>query len=102
MATIKIKQGAADTLTETITGISSLTGYTAKMYVKEQDGTVVDTLTGTIATLTITYEIHNDASKVYKIGDHLFETAIFDSSDHVYYPTSGNFIVERSLNNNPS
>jgi len=45
---ITIRKGDSDTLTETITGISSLSGYTAKMYIYNKASTLVMTLTGTI------------------------------------------------------
>ena len=102
MATITIRQGDADTLTETITGLSSLSGYSAKMYIKNTWGIAVATLTGSINGLIITYLIVNENSKAYPIGDHSFETKIWDSSDHVYTPTEGRFIVKATLNNDPS
>lgn len=102
MTQINLKQGDATTLTETITGLSSLTGYSAKLYIYTKAGVAVGTLTGTISTLTITYEVVNDNSKSYPIGAHNFETKIWDAFDHVYTPTSGTFNVEAVLNNDPS
>lgn len=102
MSYIKIYQGDADTLTEIITNLASLSGYTAKMYIKEADGTAIDTITGTIATLTITYEILNEDSKVYPVGRHNFETKVFDSNDHVYTPSKGKFLVLTPLEEDPS
>ena len=100
--TINLKQGDSDTLTETITGLAALTGYTAKMYIVTSAGVAVDTITGTISGLTITYEILNEDSKVYPVGTHDFETKIFDSSDHVYTPSHGKFVVEPAKEEDPS
>lgn len=99
---ITIHQGDADTLTETITGLASLTGYTAKLYIYTQGGTEVDTITGTISSLTVTYQIVNEDSKAYTVGKHRFETKLFDSSDHVYTPTYGTFLVLEPIENDPS
>jgi hypothetical protein len=99
---IKINQGDSDVLTETITGIDSLAGFTAKMFIVDSAGVEMDTLTGTIAGLVITYEIHNEDSKLYAIGEHNFETKIFDANDHVYTPTSGKFVVEPAIEEDPS
>ena len=101
-STIVLRQGDADTLTEVIENLTALTGYTAKMYIVKSDGTAVDTITGTIDTLTITYEILNESSKLYPVGVHDFETKIFDSSDHVYTPSYGKFIVEPAKEEDPS
>jgi hypothetical protein len=100
--TIVLRQGDSDTLTEVIENLTVLTGYTAKMYIVKSDGTEVDTITGTIDTLTITYEIVNESSKVYPVGVHDFETKIFDSSDHVYTPSYGKFIVESAKEEDPA
>lgn len=102
MATIKIHKGDSATLTETITGIASLSGYTAKLYIKDKDNVAIGTLTGTIDTLTITYLIVNESSKAYTIGEHFFETKVFDSSDHVGTPSEGAFIVDPALTTDPS
>lgn len=99
---ISIRQGDADTLTETITGLDVLTGYSAKMYIKDSDGDVLDTLTGTIAELVITYEIVNESSKLYSVGDYDFETKIWDTSDHVYTPSNGKFIILSTTEEDPS
>ena len=99
---ISIKQGDADTLTETITGLDSLAGFTAKLYIVDSAGVAVDTITGIITDLEIAYEILNEASKLYPIGIHNFETKIWDSSDHVYTPTTGKFVVESVIEKDPS
>jgi len=99
---IRLKQGDADTLIETITNLTSLSGYTAKMYIVDEDGEEVDTIDGTIDALTITYQVVNENSKVYTVGKHFFETKIWDTSDHVYTPSTGRFIVTASIEEDPS
>lgn len=99
---IKIKKGDADTLTETVTGLTSLSGYSAKLYLYNKAGTLVDSWSGTISGLTITYEIMNEDTKVITSGEYKFETKIWDSSDHVYTPASGTFIVEPALVTDPA
>jgi hypothetical protein len=99
---ITIYKGDADTLTETITGLSSLAGYSAKLYVYNLSRTLVDTFTGTPSGLTITYQILNEDTKNYTVGVYNFETKIWDSSDHVYTPTKGKFLVRNPLVSDPS
>ena len=100
--TITIKQGDSDTLTETITGLSTLLGYTAKLYIETPAGVEIDTITGTISSLIITYQIVNEDSKAYTLGRNKYETKIFDTSDHVYTTSSGYFIVNEALENDPT
>jgi filamentous hemagglutinin family protein len=104
MEVFTIKQGDADTLTETVSGVTSLSCYTAKLIITEADGTNVDTITGTVnATgLTATYQLINESTKAYPLGLHHFETKVFDTSDHVYTPSAGFFIVEQAFNSDPS
>jgi hypothetical protein len=99
---IEILQGDSDTFLETISNLSSLSGYTCKMYIKKKDGTAIGTLTGTPAALVISYPLLNEASKVYPLGEHKFETKLFDASDHVYTPSKGIFEVKETDNNDPS
>lgn len=102
MTNLVYKQGDSDTLTETITGLTSLIGYQAKMYIADKSGTAIDTLTGSINGLVITYHIVNEKSKSYPLGVHNFETKIWDSSDHVYTPHRGKIIIEPAIENDPS
>ena len=102
MKQINLKQGDSTTITEVITGLTSLSGYSAKMYIYTRAGVLVDTITGTIASLTVTYDILNDDSKSYPVGAHNFECKLYDSSDHVYTSSFGTFNVEAALNNSPS
>lgn len=99
---IRINQGDATTITETVTGLASLAGYTAKLYIYTRTGTLVDSFDGTISGLTITYNVLNEDSRVMALGYHRWETKLWDSSDHVYTPSSGTFIVESALVSNPS
>ena len=91
---LRIKQGDADTLTETISGLASLSGYSAKLYIYTLAGVLYGTITGSISDLDITYQLVNETTKAYVVGTYSFETKIFDSSDHVYTPSWGKFIVE--------
>ena len=100
--TIKINQGDSTIIEETITGASSLTGYVAKLYIKDSTGTLIDTITGDIVDLLITYELLNEDTKVYPVGNHSFETKVFDTSDHVCTPSKGDFIVDPVIENDPS
>lgn len=101
MTLINIKQGDSTIISEVITGLASLAGYTAKLYIYTKFGVVVDTLTGTTLALTVTYNVLNEPSKAYPVGMHFFETKIFDAADHVYTPSEGVFNVERSFKNDP-
>jgi hypothetical protein len=102
MSVIKIYQGDSDSLTETITGLDTASGYSAKLYLKKLDGTAIDTITGSVNTLTVTYEIVNEYSKAYPVGRHNLESKIFDTSDHVYTTSRLEFVVMTALNNDPS
>lgn len=98
---LELFKGDADTLTETITGLSSLSGYSAKIYFY-LNGTLVDTFTGTINSLTITYDIKNEDTKTYTCGLYDYETKIWDSSDHVYTPSKGKIRIKQPLVTDPS
>lgn len=98
---LKIYRGDAETITEVVSNLASLTGYVAKLYIEEYDGTVLDVITGTIATLTITYELTNNETILYTVGVHKYETKVIDTSDHVYTLSYGTFTVEDPLNKNP-
>jgi len=100
--TLTIKKGDADTFTETITNLTSLSGYTAKMYIYDEEGTELDTIDGNIDELDITYDLVNESSKTYTVGTYYFETKIWDESDHVYTPSSGLFIIEPTQEEDPS
>ena len=99
---IKIYQGDSDTLTETITGLTTASGYSAKLYIKTLGGVAIDTITGVVSGLEVEYDITNDSTKVYPIGRHNLESKIFDASDHVYTTSRCEFVVIDPLNNDPS
>jgi len=44
----------------------------------------------------------NDDSKDYPVGNHSFETKIYDDSDHVYTLSYGRFIVDTPINTEPN
>ena len=102
MSTISIKQGDALNVVETISGLGSLSGYSAKLYIHKKDGTEIDVITGTINDLVITYAIKNEDSKIFPVGVHDFETKIFNASDLVYTPSKGLIIIGNTLVNDPS
>lgn len=100
---IRIPKGDADTLTETVTGLSSLSGYTAKLYLYDNSGTLKLTETGTIATLTISYDITNEDTKSLAVGKYFIETKIFDAADHVYtLQRKKPLIIDYVYNSDPS
>jgi hypothetical protein len=44
----------------------------------------------------------NETTKLFPLGTHLFETKVFDASDHVYTPSQGYFVVEEANVTDPS
>jgi len=98
---IKIFRGDSTTLTETISGLTSLSGYSAKLYIMTLAGVELDTIEGSIAALVITYEIVNESSKAYAVGKYNFESKLFDTSDHVYTSSYGEFVVNATLEEDP-
>jgi rRNA maturation endonuclease Nob1 len=98
---IIIKQGDADTLTETITGLSSLAGYSGKMYIY-RGSVLLATLTGVVSGLTVVYTITNEVSKLWAVGNYNYETKIYDTADHVYTCSTGEFIVTSTIEEDPS
>ena len=98
---IKIYQGDSKTITGTITGLDSASGYTAKLYLKQLNGTAIDTITGSISNLVATWNIINDNSKSYPVGRHNCEGKVFDSDGHVITGRE-EFVVLTALNNDPS
>jgi len=101
MASIIIKQGDSDTLTDTITGLSSLSGYSGKMYIYKGT-TPLATLTGVVSGLTVVYSITNEVSKLWAVGRYMYETKIFDASDHVYTCSTGRFVITATIEEDPS
>jgi hypothetical protein len=102
---LKIKQGNALIITETIPGTFPLDDFQAKLYIKKVDRiTEVDTITGDInpSTRKVVYTILNETSKEYVVGQHIFETKLWDTGDTVYTPSDGQFVVEAVLVKDPS
>jgi hypothetical protein len=104
MEVITLKKGDAYTFTETVSGLASLAGYSARMVIFQADGTSIATVTGTVnATgLTATYDLVNETTKLFPLGTHGFETKVFDASDHVYTPSQGYFVVEEANVSDPT
>jgi hypothetical protein len=104
MNIIKIYRGDSLTITETVSGLTTLTGYSAKLYIQTTAGVDVGNVSGTVDAddLTVTYSVLNESSKSWDVGNYLYETKIWDSSDHVYTLSTGRFIVLKSLENDPS
>jgi len=99
---LTVRQGNSDTFTDVVSGLTSLSGYTAKMYVYNIAGTLLLTLTGSISTLTITYQLTKVASKALAVASHYYESIVFDSNNHVYTSTWGPLVITTAKNNNPS
>jgi len=99
---LEIRKGDSDVFTETITGLASLSGYTAKMYIYNTAGTLITSATGAIDGLTASYTFLNNTTKAWTLGRYNFETKLFDASDHVYTPSYGKFVVLSANNTDPS
>jgi len=99
---LTVKHGDADTFTDVVSNLASLSGYTAKMYIYDSDGDLVLTLTGSIDTLTITYQLTNDACKALSVAKYYYESKVFDTSDHVYTTSWGLFEITAAKNSDPS
>ena len=102
MASLRFNQGDSVSLEEVITGLTSLSGYSAKLYIYDEDGDVYATADGSIDTLTITYEMLNEITKAFTVGTYTFETKIWDSSDHVFTPSEGTLFIDAPLVSDPS
>lgn len=98
---LTIKQGDASTFTETISGVSSTSGYLGKMYIFNSEGTVQATITGVVGTLEVVYDITNEVTKALTPGTYEFETKLFDSNDHVYSQSNGIFEIRSTNEEDP-
>lgn len=98
---LKIKQGGSTVITDTITGLSSLSGYSAKLYIYN-GSTLLKAITGSISGLIVTYLIVNEDSKGWTPKRYSYETKLYDSSDHVHTPSEGIFKVMSALVTDPS
>ena len=99
---LKTNKGDSVTLSEVITGLTTLSGYSAKLYIYTTAGVEYTTIDGTINSLTISYTMLNEVTKLLTVGRYKFETKIWNSSDHVYTPSSGYFVITSVLNSDPS
>ena len=99
---LTVRHGNSDTFTDVVSNLTSLSGYTAKQYIYNSDGDLVLTITGSISTLTVTYELTNDACKALVFEKHYYESIVFDANDHVYTLSWGPFILTAAKNTNPS
>ena len=102
MANLKTNKGDSVCFSEVITGLDTLSGYEAKLYIYEKDGTAYATVDGSIDTLTITYSMLNEVTKLHVVGVYNFETKIWNSSDYVYTPSKGRLSITSVLNADPS
>jgi len=104
---IIFRKGDSFTLTETIEGLTSITGFEAGLYFANDEGTVSGFVSGYIDTMSsgfdILYEILNDVSKSYTVGYYDYETKLWDASgsDHVYTPSVGKLIILNAIEGDP-
>jgi hypothetical protein len=93
---IVINQGDNYQFTETITGLTSLSGYTAKMYIFTRGGADVDEVSGTIDGLKIYYVFLHSRTKDYTAGKHEFETKLYDTANSLQKtPSEGQFVINK-------
>ena len=97
-----VKQGDSDAFEDTVSNMSTLAGYTAKMYITDAEDTEILTITGSVSGLVVTYILTREASKAIAVGKYDFETKVFDESHHNHTPSKGKFIVELTEENDPS
>jgi hypothetical protein len=101
MATLTIHQGRTLSFTATITGLASLSGYTAKCYFRKSDGTALHTATGTPAGLVVTFTVTAANTQAFPVGDHDFEIILFNGTNE-YSPAEGTIKVKPTLQTDPS
>ena len=102
MADLRTKKGDSVCFSEVIIGLTSLSGYDAKLYIYKEDGTLYATVDGIINSLTISYSMLNEVTKLQVVGRYNFETKIWDTEDHVYTPSDGRINITPVLNYDPS
>ena len=100
--TIRIIKGDSAALQETITGLTSLEGYSAALYIAMKDGEELDVLAGEVDGLVVTYEITAEESKDYPTGVHEFETKLWNEEGNVFTPSKGKFILDPVIENDPN
>jgi len=99
--TLTINQSRKLSFTATITGLASLSGYTAKCYFVEADGTAILTVTGSIANLVITFTVTADQMDDFPVGVHNYEVIIFDGTNE-YTPAEGKLKVKSTVEKDPT
>jgi len=97
-----LKQGDSDIFEDTISNMDTLSGYDAKMYIKDAAGTEILTITGSISGMVVSYVLTREASKAIAVGKYDFEAKVFDESHHNQTPSKGKLIIEPVLENDPS
>jgi hypothetical protein len=99
---LKIRQGESLKFTETITGLDSLAGYTAKAYAYDENYSIIATMTGSIAALVITYEASATVTKLLNPRKYDIETKLYDGSGHVYTPSRTVLIIGKPGKTDPT
>jgi hypothetical protein len=99
---LTIHRGDSETFTETITGLASLAGFIARMIVYDADKNTVIEIEGGIDGLDVVYNLSNEVCRVIPTGSYEFETKLWDTSDHVHTPSYGIFIIEDTVEEDPS
>lgn len=100
--TLRISQGDHFIFEEEITGTDSLEGYTARLYIATKQGTLIGSVNGTINGLIATFTGLRNVTRSYRTGTHKFETKYWDSSNHLTTLSSGPFIIDPVIENNPN
>ena len=101
MSALSTHQSRKLSFTATITGLDSLSGYTAKCYFVEADDTEILTVTGSISTLTITFTVTADEMDDFPVGVHDYEIIIFDGTNE-YSVAEGHLRVKATIEKNPT
>ena len=101
MSTLTINQSRKLSFTATVTGLDSLSGYTAKCYFVESDGTEILTVTGSITLLVITFTVTADQMDDFETGVHNYEIIIFDGTNE-YTIAEGKLRVKPTVENDPT
>ena len=101
MSSLSIHQSRKLVFTETVTGLDSLSGYTAKCYFVESDGTAILTVTGSVSSLVITFTVTADQMDDFTVGVHNFEVIIFDGTNE-YTIDEGHLRVKATVENDPT
>jgi len=79
MALINVWQGNTKTCSTTVSGLSSLSGYTAKLNISDLDGVEQFEVSGTINGLDVSY-VTSNVQNYLTIGDYVYEAYIYNGS----------------------